>query len=144
MSNALPDEWPAWDDVLSAAARLQKLIPDAVLVGGTASASFAGHRISLDADHVLPDPRSRFDRVLAELESVSGWQTARVNRPVLILGSLDGIETGVRQLIRMDLPQYKHLDPRWHDWQRVRADCAEWATRIFDRVCELRTSKGGG
>ncbi len=28
------------------------------------------------------------------------WKTARVNRPVQILGSLDGIETGVRQLIR--------------------------------------------
>lgn len=34
------------------------------------------------------------------LESVAGWKTARVKRPVLILGSLDGIETGVRQLIR--------------------------------------------
>jgi hypothetical protein len=34
------------------------------------------------------------------LESVAGWRTARVKRPVLILGSLDGIETGVRQLIR--------------------------------------------
>ncbi|MGH9832516.1 MAG: hypothetical protein ACRD9Y_05820, partial [Blastocatellia bacterium] len=38
--------------------------------------------------------------VLAELESVAGWRTARVKRPVMILGSLDGIETGVRQLIR--------------------------------------------
>lgn len=35
-----------------------------------------------------------------KLESVAGWKTARTNRPVLILGSLDGIETGVRQLIR--------------------------------------------
>ncbi len=31
---------------------------------------------------------------------MAGWQTARVKRPVLILGSLDGIETGVRQMIR--------------------------------------------
>jgi hypothetical protein len=31
---------------------------------------------------------------------VAGWKTARVQRPVQILGSLDGIETGVRQLIR--------------------------------------------
>ena len=38
--------------------------------------------------------------MLAQLESVAGWQTARVRRPVPILGSLDGIETGVRQLIR--------------------------------------------
>jgi hypothetical protein len=40
------------------------------------------------------------DAVLADLEAVAGCRTARVQRPVLILGSLDGIETGVRQLIR--------------------------------------------
>lgn len=44
--------------------------------------------------------RERFDAVLTELESVAGWETARVKRPVLILGSLDGVETGVRQLSR--------------------------------------------
>ena len=60
----------------------------------------AHHRFSRDADHVLTDLRSRFDAVLAELESVAGWKTARVQRPVQILGSLDGIETGIRQLIR--------------------------------------------
>jgi hypothetical protein len=86
--------------LLSAAAHLQAILPEATLVGGTAAAIFAGHRVSFDADHVLVDLRSRFDEVLAQLESVAGWRTARVNRPVLILGSLDGIETGVRQLIR--------------------------------------------
>ncbi|MEF8770122.1 MAG: nucleotidyl transferase AbiEii/AbiGii toxin family protein [Candidatus Accumulibacter phosphatis] len=93
---ALPD----WELVLSSAARLQQILPDAVLVGGTASAIHAGHRFSRDADHVLTDLRYRFDEVLAELESVAGWKTARVQRPVQILGSLDGIETGVRPLIR--------------------------------------------
>ena len=91
---------PDWEDVLSAAARLQTLLPDAVLVGGTASAIYADHRLSTDADHVLTDLRTRFDEVLESLESVAGWKTARVRRPVLILGSLDGIETGIRQLIR--------------------------------------------
>ena len=93
---ALPD----WELVLSSAAHLQRILPEAVLVGGTASALYAEHRFSRDADHVLTDLRKRFDQVLAELESVAGWRTARVRRPVLILGSLDGIETGVRQLIR--------------------------------------------
>jgi len=93
---------PEWEDVLSAAARLQVIFPDAVLVGGSASALHAGHRISTDADHVLPDLRVRFDRILAKLESVAGWKTARIQRPVLILGNLDGIETGVRQLIRSE------------------------------------------
>jgi len=91
---------PDWELVLSAAARLQGILPQAVLVGGTASALHAGHRFSRDADHVLTDLRVRFDEVLKELESVAGWKTARVQRPVQILGSLDGIETGVRQLIR--------------------------------------------
>jgi hypothetical protein len=91
---------PEWEQLLSAAAHLQEILPDATLVGGTAVAIFAEHRLSRDADHVLPDLRDRFDDVLAELESVAGWRTARVKRPVLILGSLDGIETGVRQMIR--------------------------------------------
>ena len=93
---------PEWEQVLSAAARLQRIFPDAVLVGGTAAGLHAGHRTSRDADHVLTDLRSRFDRVLGALEAAAGWKTARVRRPVLILGSLDGIETGVRQLVRAE------------------------------------------
>lgn len=91
---------PEWEAVLSSASRLQSILPEAVLVGGTASAIHAEHRFSQDADHVLTDLRFRFDEVLAQLESVAGWKTARIQRPVQILGSLDGIETGVRQLIR--------------------------------------------
>lgn len=94
------DTLPDWDRVLSAAAHLQRIVPDAVLVGGTASAAYAKHRFSRDADHVVTDLRQRFDEVLAQLESVAGWKTARIARPVMILGSLDGIETGIRQLIR--------------------------------------------
>jgi len=95
-------EWPEWERVLSSAAHLQQIIPDAVLAGGTAAAIHTGHRLSTDADHVLRDLIARFDAILAQLESVAGWKTARVNRPVLILGSLDGIETGIRQLIRTE------------------------------------------
>ena len=86
--------------VFEAAARLQELVPDAVLVGGTAPAHHAGHRVSLDDDHVVADLRRRFDEILADLEATQGWITARVQRPVLILGRLDGVETGVRNLIR--------------------------------------------
>lgn len=110
MSNS---ELPEWERVLSAAAHLQRLLPDAILVGGTAAAAHAGHRFSRDADHVLTDLRSRFDAVLSDLETVAGWKTARVNRPVQRLGSLDGIETGIRQLIRqepLETIELKHLD----------------------------------
>jgi len=89
-----------WNDVIAAGVRLQQLLPDAVLVGGTATAVHASHRISLDDDHVLTDLRERFDDILAHLEESEGWVTARVRRPVLILGSLDDVETGIRQLIR--------------------------------------------
>jgi len=79
---------PEWEQLLSAAAHLQEILPGATLVGGTAVAIFTQHRLSHDADHVLPDLRERFDEVLAELESVAGWRTARVKRPVLILGTI--------------------------------------------------------
>jgi hypothetical protein len=49
------DTWPEWERVLSAAAHLQRILPEAVLVGGTASALYAKHRLSTDADHVLAD-----------------------------------------------------------------------------------------
>jgi hypothetical protein len=64
------------------------------------AALHARHRVSFGADHVLQDLKGKFDAALAELESVAGWQTARIQRPVQMLRSLDGIETGVRQLIR--------------------------------------------
>lgn len=224
------DTWPDWEQVLASAAHLQRILPGAVLVGGSASAVYADHRLSTDADHILTDLRQRFDQVLAELEAVAGWKTARVKRPVQILGSLDGIETGVRQLIRaepletvqieylgekltlpteaemlrikgvlilqrnatrdyldfvaladhigaekmaealrpfdrlypqpneesalqqlqiqlanplpydledLDLAEYKNLDPRWCNWQTVKAACADVATLIFDRVIGL-------
>ena len=221
---------PDWEQVLSSAARLKRLLPEAVLVGGTAAGIHAGHRTSRDADHILTDLRSRFDDILEQLESVAGWTTARVNRPVLILGSLDGIETRIQQLIRAEpletttvsvgnqeitipteaeilrikgflllrrnatrdyvdfaaladrigdaatataferfdrlypqdngesalqqmlvqlsspkpydldgtiLSEYNNLEPRWHDWDEVRAVCAHTATTVFDRRCDL-------
>ena len=93
---------PDWELVLSAAARLQRIVPHTVLADGATTTLHARHRLSHDADHVLTDRRQRFDVVLAELESVAGWQTNRIHRPVQILGSLDGIETGICPLIRAE------------------------------------------
>lgn len=92
-------ELPDWERLLAAERHLQSLLPGAVLVGGTAAALHAGHR-SLDGDHVLEDLRPRFDDVLATLEQAAGWQTSRFERPVLILGRLDGVMTGIRQMRR--------------------------------------------
>ncbi|MFL6260427.1 MAG: hypothetical protein ACJ76Y_12000 [Thermoanaerobaculia bacterium] len=49
----------------------------------------------------MADLRERFDEVLADLEAVAGWRTSRVRRPVLILGKLNGVLTGIRQLRRV-------------------------------------------
>ena len=91
---------PDWERLLAAERHLQAIVAGTVLVGGTAAALHAGHRQSLDGDHVLEDLRPRFDDVLAALEAAAGWQTARVRRPLAILGRLDGVMTGIRQLRR--------------------------------------------
>ncbi|MDR1086187.1 MAG: hypothetical protein LBP22_15355 [Deltaproteobacteria bacterium] len=101
---------PKWEDVLSSACRLQAILPGAVLVGGTAAAIYAKHRISYDADHVLTDLRENFTKILNQLESTAGWRTARIGSPVLILGNLQGIETGVRQLIRTEPLETADID----------------------------------
>jgi hypothetical protein len=86
--------------VLESAARLQEIVPDAVLVGGSAAALWANHRTSFDHDHVLVDLASRFDAVLEAIEATDGWVTNRVTPGKVILGELGDIESGVRQLIR--------------------------------------------
>lgn len=86
--------------VLESAARLQQVVPDAVLVGGSAAALWANHRASFDHDHVLADLAMRFDAVLEAIEATDGWVTNRVTAGKIILGELGDIESGVRQLIR--------------------------------------------
>ncbi|MFM8774806.1 MAG: hypothetical protein ACKOFP_13475 [Actinomycetota bacterium] len=88
--------------VLESAARLQKLVPDAVLVGGSAAALHAGHRESFDHDHVLVDLDQRYAQVLDAVEASDGWATSvRASRPPMtIMGSLDGVPAGLRNLRR--------------------------------------------
>ena len=100
MNDGRHDELPDWERLLAAERHLQQLVPGTILVGGTAAAVRLRHRVSLDGDHVLTDLRPRFDAVLADLEAAAGWTTERVVRPVLILGRLDGVMTGIRQLKR--------------------------------------------
>ena len=94
---------PLLAEVLASAAVLQRVVPDAVLVGGAAAALHAGHRESFDHDHVLPDLAARYAQVLEAVEAADGWATSvRASRPPLtIMGSLGGIEAGLRQLRRV-------------------------------------------
>lgn len=95
-----PPAVPPLEEVLASAARLQTLVPDAVLVGGSAAAFHAKHRLSTDHDHVLTDLRDRFETVLEALEADPEFVLNRMSAGKIILGRLDGIEVGVRQLIR--------------------------------------------
>ena len=91
---------PAWERLLSAQTIFQSRFPKSVLVGGTAAALHVGHRVSIDADHVLPDLKERFAEILAQVEKEAGWKISRMEPPVLILGNFQGVRTGIRQLIR--------------------------------------------
>ena len=123
--------------VLEAAARLQERVPDAVLVGGTAAALHARHRLSLDDDHVIADLEKRFDDVLCALEETDGWVTARVQRPVLILGRLHGVETGIRNLIRRRPLEVEEVVV---GNRSVRVPTLEEITRIKAWLCLLRNA----
>lgn len=96
----LDERDPQFVAVLESAAHLQRLVPGAVLVGGTAAILYADHRESRDHDHVLADLADRFEMVLEAVEDDEGWATNRVTPGKVILGNLDGIEAGVRQMIR--------------------------------------------
>jgi len=93
---------PTLQEVLASAARLQRVVPDAVLVGGSAAALHAGHRDSFDHDHVLTDLVDRYQAVLEAVEAAEGWATSvRASKPPFtIMGSLGGIEAGLRQMRR--------------------------------------------
>ncbi|MDO8461720.1 MAG: hypothetical protein Q7S98_02550, partial [Deltaproteobacteria bacterium] len=56
---------PAWERLLSSQVLFQSHFPESILVGGTAAALHAGHRVSIDADHILPDLKKRFAEILA-------------------------------------------------------------------------------
>lgn len=93
---------PILQRVIESAARLQQAVPDAVLVGGSAAALYAGHRESFDHDHVLGDLSTRYEQILEAVEATDGWVTSvRASRPPFtLMGSLGGIEAGLRQLRR--------------------------------------------
>lgn len=85
-----------WERLLAQAAMLQTKIPGAVLVGGTAAAVHARHRISFDHDHEIQDLAKNYDAAIAALESIAGWHTHRRIRGKLVLGRMEDIEAGLR------------------------------------------------
>lgn len=88
--------------VLESAALLQQAVPGTVIVGGSAAAYWAHHRLSYDHDHVYADLAERYDDVLASLESNPDWRTSKraTRKPWTIMGSFSGVQAGVRHLRR--------------------------------------------
>jgi hypothetical protein len=82
------DELPDWERLLAAERHLQDLVPGTVLVGGTAAAVHAGHRVS-------------------------------------ILGQLEGVLTGIRQLRRTQPLEIEEIDglrvPTLAEMARIKA-----------------------
>jgi hypothetical protein len=139
--------------VLESAARLQQLVPDAVLVGGSAAAWHAGHRTSFDHDPVLTDLNQRFDAVLEALEADPRFVLNRAAHGKIILGELGGIETGIRQLIRkvpleterIDLPSgYQLVVPTIAEALRIKAYLAlkRNQTRDYLDIAALASDMG--
>jgi hypothetical protein len=89
-----------WEHLLSVQKIFQSHFPECILVGGTVAAIYVGHRVSVDADHVHPELKTRFSEILKAVEREAGWKTNRIEPPVLILGNFQGIRTGIRQLKR--------------------------------------------
>jgi len=87
---------PEWERLLADAALLQTKVPGAILVGGTAAALHARHRVSMDHDHVIKDLSRDYDSAMAALESMVGWRTKRRIKGKLILGAIDSIDAGLR------------------------------------------------
>lgn len=96
-SNLSPAEQKEWNEILIAGIKAQELIEGSIAVGGTASALYAGHRISRDTDHLLMSLKENFDTVLEKLSESPEWKLARTKKPVLILGSINDVEVGFRQ-----------------------------------------------
>lgn len=90
------------------------------------------HRLSLDHDHVLQDLVERYAEIVEAVEASDGWVTSvRASSPPLtLLGSLDGIEAGLRQLRRSRPLEVEHVTvdeshsvrvPTWAEMLRVKA-----------------------
>lgn len=141
---------PHFDRLVEKAKTLQARLVflPTVAVGGTAVALYAKHRVSLDVDFVSPLLATRFDDVENALLGMDDFSIARVRRPVLILGSLDGDEIGIRQLRRSEPLDAVEVEGLWvptlAELLRVKAYLLSdrRAVRDFIDVCALVRTAG--
>jgi len=106
---------PEWKRVLSAAAHLQQLLPDAEQLGEEQTAE------------ALKD----FDRLYPQPNEASALQQLQIQLANPLPYDLE--ETR--------LTEYKSLAPKWHDWKKVAEACAHCATAIFERASASETER---
>lgn len=116
----MPDDiLPEWEKVLFAAAHLQRILPDSVLVGGSfvALASHLGDDKTVNAlqslDFLYPQPNR--ESPLQQLQ-------VQLAQPLPY------------DLEELNLAEYKNLAEKWRSWTEVQKTCAEIAPLIFDRI----------
>lgn len=80
------------------------------------------------ADHIgnemMIAALKQFDRLYPQQNGASALQQLQIQLAQPLPYDLD----------EMNLTEYKHLDPRWHDWEVVKSACLECALLIFDRI----------
>jgi hypothetical protein len=116
-------------DVIKVGVKANSEISGSVALGGSIVALYCNHRTSTDIDFVLTDLKVRFQEIREHLFDVPDWKEARIKRPVLILGSLSGVEVVYRQLRRsvpldtqeIQLPQGKLIIPTLLELIRIKA-----------------------
>lgn len=87
-------------DVVKVGVKANSEVPGSIALGGTICSLFAHHRLSSDIDFVLSDLSQRFDEVREHLFELPEWKERRVSIPLTILGTLNGVRVGYRQLRR--------------------------------------------
>ena len=110
----MPEQLPDWERLLRAAARLQGILPDATLVGGTAILAALG-----PMDRLYPqaeDPGAVRHQLMRQLA---------MPRPY--------------DLDTLDLAEYKSLVPQWRDWASVVGQCTRVGTLMANAVATQRT-----
>lgn len=68
-----------------------------------------------------------FDRLYPQPNEESALQQVQIQLANLLPYDLE----------ELNLAEYKNLDPRWHNWQTVKAACVHYAILIFDQIVGL-------
>jgi hypothetical protein len=133
--------------VIEVGARMNGVVPEGVAVGGAVCALYVQHRLSIDINFVLRDLRGHFGEVRDRLLGQPTWKEARIRSPHLILGSVEGVEVGFRQLRRqtpietqrLQTPEGSLTIPTVAEMLRIKAFLAyeRNATRDFYDFAEL-------